>query len=176
MPIGNTCCALCCIPMCVDFEEDDKPDLRESEYRWINDGLAIYEGKKKNKVFSLRANTTTETSTILFDKYNENRSHNVNDCIFLHKYCYKLLKYNKEKIKKWKNIWNFMNSFDDQIIENIAKNYDNQYGLYQYYEKGVWDDNEDEGDYIWLLEDPLRNKKNETRINKIFNTALHNMH
>lgn len=158
--------------MCVECEEGDDPDiLRESKYLWINDGVAIYQGKKKNKIFTLKENTN-ENCNVLYDKYKENRSHHVYDCIFLHKYCYKLLKSNKEKIKKWRNILNFMDNFDNRIIEDIAKNYDCQIGLSQYYEKGVWDNNEDQGDYIWLLEDPLINKKNEIRINNIFNKML----
>ena len=84
---------------------------------------------------------------ILCDKYN---------VIFLHIYCYKLLKYNKEKIKKWINIWYFLEFFIDgngyRLIDNVVNNYDCKIGLSQYYSKGPFYKNKEDSNYIWLLE------------------------
>ena len=119
---SHTCCHLCDIPIWPDCIGDDSPDLLDEKYCWINSGVVIYEGKKKNKVFTIAMNNQGNLG-VLYDKYNENKRHEYNAKI-LHTYCYKLLKHNKEKIKKWINIWYFLEFFINEnrfrLIDNVA--------------------------------------------------------
>lgn len=161
---GHSHCTLCDVPICPDCISSFSPGVEFSPYSWIMEGVAIYEN---GEVFNVNVNDEG-LQGVLNDKDDKEKQHSmyasIKSSIFLHTYCWNLLNENKDEIPI-KNIWKFLAyfnlGFNSKCVYNITKIFDSQYGLSQYYEIG---------DYIWLLQDPTINMKNDTRIKDIFNT------
>lgn len=79
-----------------------------------------------------------------------------------------------------KNIWWFLAVYKIGIqrvqIKDVSNYYHCQSNLYQYFDKGEYDtneyENEEQCNFIWLLQNPVLNQQNNARINNIFNEML----
>lgn len=175
MAVGFTRCAMCNSPIChkSDGKDTDKcygdeqafnGDLAKPPFNWLCRAVAIHE----NKVFSVIVHATNYNMGHLYGK-KSGIHFDWLDSTFLHVSCLKLL---KNKIKNMRFIhWLFDFISKDDIIIDVANYYDAQSGLRQYNRKSS-DDNtkyEDDCNFIWLLQDPSINQKNNIRISNNLN-------